>query len=142
MTWQYARRGVKSGAQAGGKNVAGYVVIRVDGESLYSHRLIWLYMTGAWPLKEIDHINGIRDDNRWVNLREATRTQQLHNTAKRSDNKSGYKGVHLHKEGVWRTRLKIGGKIIELGLYDAPEKASEAYKKASVKYLDGYARLT
>lgn len=60
---------IKTGAIAGTRNNHGYIRIQVQGRRITAHRLAWFFMTGAWPDGEIAHINGIRDDNRWANLR-------------------------------------------------------------------------
>jgi hypothetical protein len=51
----------------------GYPRLRLDGQMFLSHRVIWCWMTGEWPKLVVDHINGVRSDNRWANLREAHR---------------------------------------------------------------------
>lgn len=61
---------MKSGARAGSKNNHGYVRIEFQRRRLAASRLAWFYMTGTWPDGEIEHINGVRDDNKWSNLRE------------------------------------------------------------------------
>ena len=95
--WVQDRPGkVKKWDLAGTKHKSGYVKIFIDGKNYQAHRLVWLYMTGFWPKKDIDHINNKRDDNRFENLREATRSQNQMN-AKRIDKESGFVGVKKNK---------------------------------------------
>ena len=78
FVWRYVRKGMSSNRSlvAGmPRKVRGYRYIRIDGQLYAAHRLAWLYIHGRWPVDQIDHINGIRDDNRLVNLREATNGQ-------------------------------------------------------------------
>ena len=142
FTWRFSRRGISGGKIAGVVSKAiGYRYVCIDKKHLLAHRLAWFYITGEWPSGEIDHINGIRADNRWLNLRKATRTQQLVNTRLRSDNKSGYKGVVFHPQtGKWRTRIKRHGKIEELGLHLTPEAAHAVYLAAAHRVFGEFAR--
>ena len=92
---------MKRGDIAGWISKNGYIGINVCGKKYTGHRLAWLYMTGSWP-KQIDHINRIRSDNRWENLREVTQSQNNRNMGIRKDNTSRYKGVYWHKPtGNW-----------------------------------------
>jgi HNH endonuclease len=50
-------------------NSDGYRVIEIDETEYFAHDLAWLWMTGEFPKGQIEHINGIKDDNRWCNLR-------------------------------------------------------------------------
>lgn len=76
----------------------------------------------------MDHINGIRDDDRWANLRPATTTLNNANSRRRRDNLSGYKGVRMHAgSGRWQARLKQAS----LGLFDTAEAAHAAYCQAA-----------
>jgi hypothetical protein len=113
----------------GAYNSDGYLVTRIDGTKYPNHRLAWLYMTGNWPTLEIDHINGIRDDNRWANLREVTRagnTQNTHNI-RRPD--GSYVGVR--KVGNVFTAVIFVNKVrIKLGTFDTAEEAHAAYLAA------------
>jgi hypothetical protein len=122
----------------------GHIQIRVDKKRYRAHRLAWFYMTGCWPAAQIDHINGIRADNRWENLREATNTQNVINGKLRDDNPTGFKGVTLDSEGrrKWRARITVDGKQRFLGYFDTPEAAAEAYKAAAVAAFGQFARFS
>ena len=122
---------VAKGDIAGWKNDSGYVLISINGVKTRAHRLAWRIMFGYWPSQQIDHINGIRDDNRIINLREATDAQNRQNMAKRTDNKSGFIGVYYAKwANSWRAEIRVNGKRHKLGYFDTPQSAHEAYVKA------------
>lgn len=104
-----------------------------------AHRLIWLIMTGEWPENEVDHINGDSTDNRWVNLRAATRSQNAIN--RHFSNSTGYRGVRQLPNGMYRARIKIPSKRVELGTFATAEEAYEAYKRAALKHHGPFARL-
>lgn len=96
-----------------------------------AHRLIWAYSKGAWAEHDIDHINGVRDDNRIENLRAVTRSVNLRNTKIRQDNTSGHVGVSLMpKSGRWRARVQ--GQTI--GIFGTIEEAIAARKAAEVAH--------
>jgi hypothetical protein len=98
------------------------------GKRLYVHRVMWALVTGAWPVADIDHINGDRTDNRIANLREASRAQNLQNTLNRAPGMSGIKGVTFDRQtGKWRPQLKKNGKSINLGRFESCEQAQAAY---------------
>jgi hypothetical protein len=107
--------------------------IAIDGRRYPEHNLAWLYMTGEFPTHEIDHINNDATDNRWTNLRPATRAQNNQNTRRRLDNTTGYKGVNLH-EGRYAARIQVNKKRIFLGHFDTPEEAYAARCKAAQEY--------
>lgn len=112
------------------KNFYGYRIISLPGNKGSkgfgqhpSHRMAYLYMTGTLPEGEVDHINGIRDDNRWANLRNVTSSENKRNCARRSDNTSGCVGVSFHKKrNQWRAR--IGAR--HLGWFKTKEEATSA----------------
>lgn len=135
FTWlvSTAKR-VKIGDIAGSKNNKGYIHISINNKKYSAHRLAWLYEHGSFPTKQIDHINGVKDDNRLCNLREATRNQNLRNRGKLANNKSGFKGVRFHKEGnKWEAQSTFNSKVTYLGLFDTPELASQAYQEFAMK---------
>lgn len=115
------------GKIAGCLKIRGYFVIKIDGKDYQAHRLIWLYVHGAWPINQIDHVNGVKHDNRIFNLREATGSQNQQNRRKpSSNNASGYLGVTENK-GKWVAVIKLSGKNRHIGRYDTPEAAHAAY---------------
>ena len=102
--------------------------IRVDGKTYQAHRLAWFYMTGAFPEKFIDHINGVRNDNAFANLRQVDNAGNMQNTrqAHRNNLTCGLLGVSKTRTG-WRAMISVGGKNIYIGRYDTPENAHQAY---------------
>lgn len=117
------------GKVAGHVDFYGYVVISVNRKIYKAHRLAWLYMTGNFPKNLIDHVNGIKSDNKWVNLREATYSDNRQNIRKpKTGNTSGYLGVYWHtRDKKWRACIKVDGKNKYIGNYDDPKIAHEAY---------------
>ena len=124
------------GLPAGGATSTGYVTISVAGHSYKAHRLAWLICHGEWPSGQIDHINGIRTDNRLLNLRVVNNRENAENKRHATKlNKSGYLGVSWHKgQRKWRAEIKHKGKKIYLGTFATSEDAYEAYlqKKRSI----------
>lgn len=124
-----------AGSVAGYMNMNGYLVIQVDRRKLLAHRMAWLYMTGAWPEFEIDHINRIRHDNRFENLRLATSADNKHNTSDRWNNTSGHRGVVWHKHTKkWQAQISANGQHHYLGQFAVIEDAIEARRKAVLEF--------
>lgn len=120
----------------------GYYQTMVRGKHYLLHRLVWLYHYGRFA-KEIDHINGNKKDNRIENLRSCTRQENLYNSKKRKDNKTGYKGVvycPVNPFRPYRAQIRVNGKRIYLGFYDNLTDAGEAYMRAAEKYAGTFAR--
>lgn len=135
FNWNSTGKGRRKDRCAGSSDGKGYLEICIDYQSYRAHRLAWLYVHGEWPEQQIDHINGNKKDNRISNLRTATNAQNAYNTKIRSNNTSGYKGVTLFKPtGKYAAKLRIPGKIINLGYFDTAKEAAEEYSKASKKY--------
>lgn len=119
--------------------IHGYREIRVLGVFQKAHRLAWLYMTGEWPKNEIDHINRIRSDNRWCNLRQATTQENLKNKVTYKNNKSGTSGVSWRADNKkWWARISVvkDGKDrrISLGCFGKKEDAIAKRKEAEKIY--------
>jgi hypothetical protein len=106
--------------------------------TVYLHRAIMGEPDGF----QVDHINGNGLDNRRVNLRLATRSQNQHNRGASSNNTSGFKGVTWHN-GVkkWQAQIAFCGKNKYLGRYDTVEAAHAAYAEASIKYHGEFRRV-
>ena len=123
---------VKIGDIAGSPNSKGYLQIMLKNKLYKSHRLAWLYIYGDFPKADVDHINHDKADNRIINLREATKSENLQNQIKKqSGNKSGYLGVCFHKKSKkYSATISINRKQWHLGLFPTPEEAHEAYLKA------------
>lgn len=129
----------RRGAIAGTTNKNGYCNIMIGGRLYRAHRLAWFYMTGEWPKGDVDHKNRDRLDNRWENLREATRSQ---NNANRPGGRPhGLKGAFFYKaRGRWMSKIDVNRKQIYLGYYDTAEEAHAAYMAAAVHYFGDFAR--
>lgn len=127
---------------AGCLNKVGYIQVRVKSVAYAAHRVAWFLFYGMWPKDQIDHINNVRDDNRIVNLREATSTENHGNMKVRKGGTSKYKGVCWHKQLCkWNVRIMLNYKQIHLGCYDNEEEAALAYNKAALEYFGEYAKI-
>jgi len=144
--WKVARRGSKKkpgDIAPGSNNGHGYLSIMLHQKRYYLHRLAFLWMTGAWPEHEIDHIDGDRGNNRWINLRNVTRSENLQNLGwAKKNNKSGLLGVRFPKGfGGWQARIVLCGIERNLGLFPTPELAHAAYLKAKDELHPTHMRL-
>lgn len=131
FTWLTSRANkINKGDIAGGINKQGYIRLKINNIEYKAHRLVWLYMTGEMPKEFIDHINGVKTDNRWCNLREATNAENNRNTGLPPTNTSGYKGISLNKKtNRWIAQASIGNKNKYIGSFGTPEEAANAYKE-------------
>lgn len=115
------------GDVAGTRMENGYISITIDQERFLAHRLAWFYITGARPVDQVDHRNGHRDDNRFINLREADQTINSQNLRRaQSRSTTGFLGVF-----PWGTRylarIHANGRYHRLGVFDTPEQAHRVY---------------
>ena len=130
------RRGcLMVGGVAGSKHGQGYLKVGADRRYYLSHRIIWLLTHGSFPADEIDHINGIRDDNRLVNLRAVTRAENVLNQRLYPTNTSGFCGVSWDSaRRKWIAWVRVGGKSKYLGGFTEKEVAIAARKAANLQY--------
>ncbi len=127
---------------AGSTGFYGYRHITLQGLSYRAHRLAWLYIYGHWPTEVIDHINHIRDDNRIINLREATAFQNQWNKMYACNNTSGYKGVSwCNQKKMWRAQIMFNNKSKHLGHFRTSVQAAEVYKTAAEKLFGEFAHV-
>jgi hypothetical protein len=133
FTWRVTR-GAKApaGSVAGTPHKRGYVALMVDQKLYLAHRLAWLYVYGSWPIGTIDHINGVKDDNRISNLRDVSIQANLHNqTLPYRSNVSGLRGVSFEaRSNKWYARIRVAGKNLMLGYFRTAEEAHAAYVAA------------
>ena len=133
FTWKQRTGRTKNLHKAGGIS-CGYIRIKVDGRSYMAHRIAWVMTYGTWPI-EVDHINGVKHDNRLSNLRNVEHVINGKNTKTHKNNTSGTSGVtwsKLHEK--WRSRITIDGSYVSLGLFESLEEAVYARKLAEVDY--------
>ncbi|AWC25407.1 putative NHN endonuclease [Aminobacter sp. MSH1] len=125
-----------AGSVAGCINGEGYRLICVDRKLRGGHRLIWAYINGPIPVgMQVDHINGVRDDNRLENLRLVTNTENQRNSSMPRNNKSGVLGVSWHKGTLkWRAQISLDGRRKYLGSFGTLAAASDARAKALVDF--------
>lgn len=118
------RKGIRSSG-TGTVNNAGYLTVCVDYKKYLVHRIAWLLHFHGWPVGQIDHINGVRTDNRIDNLREATQLINMRNSRAKPSNKSGVPGVRFH-QGKWSGQVRANGKQIHVGTFRTKEEAVQA----------------
>lgn len=122
-----------------------YCFISIDDKIYRAHKLAWLYVTGEWPDRLIDHRNLNRADNAFCNLRMATKSQNQANMKAPSHNTSGIKGVSPYRVGErygkpWQATIRKDGKSIHLGHFSTKEHAAAAYAVAADRIFGEFAR--
>jgi len=131
-----------------GKKVGSYTKtygrILHRGKEIQLSRLAFFLMEGAWPIEEVDHINGDTHNNRWNNLRKCNRVQNSQNKGKRKHNTTGYKGVYPMSYGAnvyYLSKIQSNGNAYYLGSFKTPEEAAKAYNEKALELHGEFARL-
>lgn len=120
-----------------------YRSIRIFDWPFLGHRLAFLYMTGEWPAHEVDHADGDGLNNKWANLRAASKAQNGANCKAKKNNKSGFKGVSYCKAtNKFRATIQAEGKWKWLGGFSTAEEAAEAYAEASKSLHGEFGRVS
>jgi len=135
FTWKVDKARAKRGDALGSKTALGYIETSIDGEKYLVHRLVWLYTYGNFPKNNIDHINGIPNDNRICNLRDVTQKQNMMNTKLQCNSTSKQRGVsYAARDSKWRSYITIDNKQVFLGQYSCKLAATIVRSFAEKKY--------
>lgn len=139
LHWLKSGPGRKLSLVAGTRNKLGYWVTSIQHHLYANHRLAMLLTHGRWPEHEVDHINGIRDDNRLVNLREVSKSVNMQNRASaQSNSRTGLLGASRARgRNGYASYIHIDGKNIRLGTYETAEAAHKAHLEARRKHYQG-----
>jgi len=135
FTWKISLGRVAAEDVAGSFSKA-YWRIRYKGKDYRAHHLVWLHETGAWPTKQIDHINGNSVDNRFTNLREVTPLQNSQNRLAQKNSITGVKGVSLLPSGSFKVKMQACNTAIGLGTYGTIGEAARAYLASAQQHHD------
>jgi len=142
LRWKVSKPGrQRAGNIAGKQNIRGYRDVGINNIRYRAHRVIWLYVTGAWPTGQIDHINGVRNDNRFANLRDVTHAQNQQNLrGPRRPSESGYLGVSwIKNDGIfcWQAVVSVNKRNFRSEPYLLPSEAYDAYLKMKRELHEG-----
>ena len=135
FTWETpTARCIKPGMRAGYETGKGYVSLRLFGRDYRAHNLAWFYVTGEWPVEELDHINGKPGDNRIANLRQCRRKDNCRNITTPSHNTSGATGVSWNKRlEKWCAYIATDGVLKHLGCFSDKDLAIEVRRDAALR---------
>ena len=141
LRWRVSQRGASVGSLSGYVRSQGYRCVSVDGQQFLAQRLIWKLMTGCEPKAFIDHKDGDKDNNRWRNLREATKADNQQNCKKYATNTSSMKGVtwvpNLQK---WKAVINANNYRHYLGVFSTFSDAAHARELAAEQLHGAFAR--
>lgn len=141
FSWRVNRGPVKAGATAGRIDSSGHVQITIDGSAYMAHRLAYLYVTGTWPRLTVDHRDRDPANNRWQNLREATREQNMRNCRTRVDSRTGHKGIAIDRNGKYRAYIVADARRRHLGMFASLQQAVHARNLAAKDLHGEFARI-
>lgn len=136
ILWKTNGKARTVGACAGTKTARGYIKIHYKYKQYWAHRLAWLLYYGDWPTKTIDHINGVKSDNRISNLRDISLASNNRSIVSlNSNNSSGFRGVYFHSGySKWCAAISIDGKKTHICSFSTKEAAASSYLAAKLHY--------
>lgn len=125
--WLLNKGTAKAGSVAGTPASNGYTNICINRKIYKAHRLAWLYVYGVLPLNQVDHINGVKNDNKIDNLRAATNQENAQNHV--------WLGTNFDKKkNKWQSRIRVDNKRVFLGYFETENEARQAYIKAKKEH--------
>jgi hypothetical protein len=136
-TWLVDRKppGPKKGSIASHRPAGCYKQVLLDGVRYCLHVLAWFYMTGKWPVYDVDHRDRNKSNDAWSNLREGTRSQNSGNKTLSRNNRLGIKGVRQIADKKYEARCR--GE--QVGYFDTPGEAGEAYRRRAEEVFGEFA---
>ena len=139
-TGLFSRKVSRTNGKGGWLHKDGYVYIYAFGKTHSAHRLAWFYMTGEWPKLDIDHINGVKHDNRFANLRDVESIINSQNEVRpRKNDPTGLMGVWFRKDrNKFVAAVRVKKKTFRLGSFSTPEEAHRAYLEGKRKHHSGF----
>lgn len=143
LYWKRPVRKSLEGRPAGCVNSRGYVVVQVRGVLYLAHRVVWLLAHGVSPSFDVDHINGIRSDNRPDNLRDVPRERNNQNIrGAYSSSSTGLLGAYQNRRrNCYQSSIHVEGRTVYLGQFKTAEEAHAAYMKAKRELHPGFIQL-
>lgn len=136
LHWKIGSLTRSIGQVAGAATNRGYVKVCISNSFYLAHRIAFAIHYGRWPSGEVDHINQVKSDNRILNLRECTKSENCRNRALTKANKSGFRGVFWDpRRKNWRAGITFDGKRTMLGRFPTPELAYEVFLAKEAEML-------
>lgn len=137
LCWKNKRSNVQAGRAAGTlikARYTSYLQVVIEYEKYLVHRVIWLLVYGAWPINQLDHRDGNGLNNRLVNLRQASSSENVRHRKNLTTNTSGRKGVSWKRgHRKWCAAIMLARKRHFLGYFDDLDEAAKAYDDAARK---------
>jgi hypothetical protein len=144
LRWKVNRSNVKAGTVVTCQDGKGYLLVTINKRMHKAHRVAWMlhHQSCIPPNILIDHVNGVKDDNRAINLRLATKQQNSANLrgCNRSNKTSEIRGVCWYRNyNKWRSYVRYNGKMITIGYFATKEEAARAVEVKRLELFGDFA---